>query len=102
MAFVVEPAPFGGLLIFYTHGHLFSVKTGLYDLADAARARGADIALYGHTHEPALTQIDGVWLFNPGALSYTRGGEGPTYGVLTIDADKVPHFEHRHFRPASL
>ena len=88
-------APFGGSLVFYTHGHLYGVKSGPYELADAAKARGADIALYGHTHCRALEQVDGVWLFNPGALSYTRGEGGSSYGVLTLEPGSAPVFAHR-------
>ena len=43
-------AAFGGVLFYYTHGNLYNVKNELDTLADAARARGADAALYGHTH----------------------------------------------------
>lgn len=43
-------APFGGVLFFYTHGHLYGVKSEYDRLAEAAQARGADVALFGHTH----------------------------------------------------
>lgn len=86
-------APFAGLLVFYTHGHLYQVKTGLYDLADAASARGAQIALYGHTHLPAYQVLDGIHLFNPGALSYSRTAAGGSYGKIHVE-NGVPSFAH--------
>lgn len=84
---------FGGLLIFYAHGNLHQVKNGMDALLTAAKYREADIALYGHTHLPAYQYIDGVHLFNPGALS---GGIGETssYGVITI-TDGKPVFVHK-------
>ena len=85
-------APFGGALFFYTHGHLYSVKSGLTELAEAAAAREAQAALFGHTHRQTLEERNGVILFNPGALS-THQGEGH-YGIATVQDGKVA-FEHR-------
>ena len=42
-------AAFDGVVVFYTHGHLYGVKYDLDTLADAAAARGANVALFGHT-----------------------------------------------------
>lgn len=77
-------APFAGTLVFYTHGHIYDVKSGLERLAAAAAARGAGVALFGHTHEPTLREVGGVWLFNPGSVS-TYAGRG-SFGVLTLGA----------------
>lgn len=60
---------FGGLAVYYTHGHLFGVKSGLEALAGAAASRGADLALFGHTHRPCKEILCGVTLFNPGAVA---------------------------------
>ena len=43
-------AAFDGVVVFYTHGHMYGVKYDLDTLADAAAARGANVALFGHTH----------------------------------------------------
>lgn len=51
-----------------THGHLFRVKLTLRPLAERARARGCDVALFGHTHRPYDAYESGVRLVNPGAL----------------------------------
>ena len=47
-------APFGGVLFFYTHGHHYGVKMGSERLAECAGERGADVALFGHTHRREL------------------------------------------------
>lgn len=86
-------APFGGVLFFYTHGDQYGVRNSLNRLARTARERGADVALYGHTHIAACEEIDGVTLFNPGSVGRPRQGE-PCYGVITIEEGRV-HFEHR-------
>ena len=66
--------------IFYTHGHIYQVKYGLETFIAAARDRHADIALFGHTHDPMTDYRDGLYLMNPGSLS---GSDG-TYGILDI------------------
>ena len=66
--------------IFYTHGHLYGVKSGLYTFACAARERGAQVALYGHTHNALTDYEDGLYIMNPGSLN----GWEATYGTLDI------------------
>lgn len=74
-------APFGGVLFFYTHGHLYDVKSGYERIRDYAAARGADVVLFGHTHNKALRRgLPGApALFNPGSVM-----SGACYGVITI------------------
>ena len=70
----------GGKQIFFTHGHLYDAKMGLYRLVCAARERQADILLFGHTHQPLTDYDDGVYILNPGSLH----GGGGTYGTVDI------------------
>lgn len=66
-----------GVNFYITHGHRHNVKmyTGL--LVRDARAAGADIALYGHTHEAERHQEpDGLWVLNPGSCGYYGGSAG--------------------------
>ena len=51
-------------------------------LASAARAEGAGLVLYGHTHTANLQQKDGITFLNPGALAFTSE---PSYAVLTAE-----------------
>ena len=69
---------------FSTHGHLYNVKHEpvLESLASAARAEGAGLVLYGHTHTANLQQKDGITFLNPGALVFTSE---PSYAVLTAE-----------------
>ena len=85
---------FDQCVIFYTHGHMYGVKYDLDTLTDAASARGAEIALFGHTHIPLAEQRGKVFLFNPGSCG--RSYTGPnTYGILTLDNGKVVSHEHK-------
>ena len=74
-------APFAGVLFFYTHGHHYGVKMGSERLAESAGARGADVALFGHTHVRELTRGVGAaaTVFNPCSLR-----DGGSYGVITV------------------
>jgi putative phosphoesterase len=66
--------------IFYTHGHNYGVKYGLYEVCMAARERKADIVLFGHTHNALTDYDDGLYIMNPGSLNGSRG----TYGYIDI------------------
>ena len=57
-----------GKKVLCTHGHYAQVKFGLEGLASAGRERGADLVLFGHTHEPLVLYEDGLTLFNPGSI----------------------------------
>lgn len=77
-----------GRKIFVTHGHLYSVKSGLNRLIDTARENGADIVLYGHSHIPDYSFHNGVYLVNPGSLSEPRQpGRRHTYAIINISID---------------
>ncbi len=65
--------------IFFTHGHLWSVKFTLTRVVYAAREREADILLFGHTHTPLATYEDGLHIVNPGSLGY-----GKSYATVDI------------------
>ena len=87
-------AAFDSVVIFYTHGHMYGVKYDLDTLAEAAAARGAEVALFGHTHIPPEEQHGTVLLFNPGSCG--RCYTGPdTYGVLTLADGRVLRAEHK-------
>ena len=79
-------AGFDQTVVFYTHGHMYGVKYDLDTLADAAAARGAEVALFGHSHIPHAEQRGNVFLFNPGSCG--RCYTGPENG-------KVTAYEHK-------
>ncbi len=76
----VEIFSVAGKKIFATHGHLYGVKGGIYRAVCAAREAGADILLFGHTHQPLEVYDEGLYILNPGSLrNYI-----PTYGYVDI------------------
>ena len=79
----IKQITLGGKSILLSHGHLWGVKSG-YDRAFAqARAVGADILLFGHTHQALCCQLeDGLWVLNPGSSR-------STYGLITLDEEGI-------------
>ncbi len=58
-----------GIKILITHGDRYGVKGSLYKLMLKAKEIGANLVLYGHTHVADVTEIDGITLINPGAMT---------------------------------
>jgi putative phosphoesterase len=79
----------GGKRLLLTHGHFFSVKFGLDELVEHAKLLGADIALFGHTHEPLLQASGNLILLNPGSASRPRAGTPACCAVLKIENDDI-------------
>lgn len=69
-----------GKTIFITHGHLYNAKFGYYNLICAAREQGADILLFGHTHQKYTGYEDGLYMMNPGSCH----GYMASYGYIDI------------------
>ena len=69
-----------GVRIFYTHGHIYSVKQRDDEILAAAHARKADILLYGHTHRAEERYQDGMYIVNPGSVR----GYGGSFAVIEI------------------
>ncbi len=82
---------------FLTHGHQYLVSMSLENLRAEGMARGADMIFFGHTHKPVAKKHEGVYLFNPGSLSYPRQeGRRPSYIVLTLLDDGAVEYEIKY------
>lgn len=78
----------GGKKLYLTHGHLCASPLSL---ALRAKERGADAALFGHTHEAMNETVCGVLLLNPGAAGdrmHGRGGSARA-SLLEIDGENL-------------
>ena len=67
----------GGVKILMCHGHSYNVKQGTEYYLSVARKKGADLALFGHTHTPFCLNYGDVTLLNPGSTSH--------YGWIEIE-----------------
>lgn len=70
-----------GNTVVAVHGHLFSVRYGLSELAAKADSVRANVAFYGHTHIAKTTCLGRVCFVNPGAVC-----EGD-YAVVSLTKD---------------
>lgn len=87
----------GDHLVFITHGHGYFVGMDEERLKKEARGRGADIAMYGHTHKPALTIEPDLVTLNPGSISYPRQkGRKPSYIMMEMDEQGETSYEIRY------
>ena len=90
---------FGEYNVMMMHGHTHSVKDDPeYAIAYAA-SRGADILLFGHTHQKyerylkADSTVRGVtlskpmWVLNPGSIGSSAGGY--SFGIITTRGKDV-------------
>ena len=78
-----------GLNCFFTHGHLYSVKSGITNLKEIAKTRNYDLVCFGHTHRTYLEEKEGIIFLNPGSLSTWRSNQNPTYAILSLTDDKI-------------
>ena len=75
-----------GVKVYMTHGHNQGVKSGTERLLAAARASGAQLVLYGHTHCPECRKDEtGMWVLNPG----TCGSSGGSVGLVTVCENEI-------------
>lgn len=83
----------GKYKVWMTHGHQYYVSMGTGRLREAARARGVDIVLFGHTHKPYVDVEDSPMLINPGSISYPRQeGRKASYIIMEIAKDGSARF----------
>lgn len=73
----------GGKKVLITHGDLFGVKHGLERIRHHGATRGADLVVFGHTHEQYAETSSRPILVNPGSL---RQGH---YCIIEIEGDAV-------------
>lgn len=105
--------PIGRQRIMLTHSHfpdravemesrkIDDWQPKLARLASMAKAHGATVLIYGHTHVPMALEYDGVWLINPGAIA--SGGHGQRQKVqsvakLRLSMDAPLSIEHIHLK----
>jgi putative phosphoesterase len=75
-----------GKKIFFTHGDLYGVKRTINNIYYKGKELGADIVLFGHTHEQMIEKDEELILMNPGSISLPRF-KGRYVGFIEIDED---------------
>jgi putative phosphoesterase len=75
----------GGVSIHVSHGHELGSPTPTRLLA----AYPAEVLVYGHTHRPLITRVEGRLVVNPGAAGPRRFDLEPSVALLTIRGGSV-------------
>ena len=83
-----------GFKVWITHGHLYMNETRqIAELAHWGQELEQDIVIFGHTHVPVFTQMNGIWLLNPGSPSRPREGSRAGFVILTLNQGQMPAVE---------
>lgn len=75
-----------GVRLLCVHGHNHGVKWGLHSFSNSVWCAGAQLGLYGHTHQPRWLEQRGMQILNPGSIG---SAQKPTYALVELDAGKV-------------
>ncbi|MCL2248844.1 MAG: metallophosphoesterase [Oscillospiraceae bacterium] len=78
--FVLEDKRF-----FMTHGHLYGVKMGKGRIISAAKERGVDALLFGHTHVQYYSTDEGFVVLNPGSVGDNKG----SYAIIELSSGEL-------------
>lgn len=83
--------------VMMTHGHRYYISMGSGRLKREAAAKGVDIVMYGHTHEPVIDISPNIIAINPGSLTFPRQeNRKPSYIIMEIDEKGEARFEVRY------
>ena len=74
-----------GKRLFLTHGHI-------YNGDNHPSLKEGDIIVHGHTHIPVAEQVDSFFVYNPGSITFPKGGVLPSYGIFEHNTLKVLDF----------
>ena len=78
-----------GFKVLLVHGHNHGVKRSTDRLQEHALERGADVCIFGHSHQAANFRVDKCLFLNPGSPHSPRTGD-PSCAVLTLKRGGVP------------
>ncbi len=75
-----------GQRLFLTHGHLYNANT-------RPPLKEDDVICHGHTHIPVAEKENGIFVFNPGSVTFPRNDFPASYGVFDNGTLSVISFE---------
>lgn len=85
-----------GVRMYITHSHHFGYYDREHRLAAQGRRENCQVVIYGHTHVPQAEKVDGIWLINPGSMTFPRDGNTPCYAKMIIEDDGSIHVDLIH------
>ncbi len=84
--------------IMLTHGHLFGIYEGYEKIINFMNEKDVQICFHGHTHIPAITNINNKLIINPGSTMFNRATyEFGTYAIISIDDNiDIKYYHHKN------
>lgn len=84
----------GNHKLYITHGHIQDIEYSDQKIFEKGKDTGANIVLFGHTHDPKFYTKEGIVMINPGSVSFPRSRTLyiPTYAILTLSDTIECHF----------
>jgi len=92
---------FANRSILLTHASPASIEEAIFldtpeaRLQELAEMAGTDVIIFGHSHQPFVRQVNGVWFINTGTVGRPAEGDPRAgYAVLTLSAKnlQVQHY----------
>lgn len=72
--------PYGNILV--VHGNSLGVSYDTNRLLYKTEEAGCVAACFGHTHIPFYHEFNGIYVMNPGSLTYPRDNTQGSYGII--------------------
>ena len=82
---------FGGVRLFIVHdiGSPQAIRPRLLSIIEGYAPH---VVIFGHTHKPFSSMVNGALFFNPGSATQARGGHKKSVGIIEIqDSRPVGH-----------
>jgi putative phosphoesterase len=76
----------GGARVAVIHGNQLSRRSAS---VAAARFRGADLVVFGHSHAPSVERMERTLTVNPGSAGRPRFGSPVTVALALVEAGRV-------------
>lgn len=81
--------------LFLTHGHI-------YNEANLPKLEKGDAFIYGHTHVPKAEKKDGIFIINPGSITFPKENSVNSYGILEDSTFKIKDLNGNVFKEIEL
>jgi len=76
-----------GTRLFLTHGHI-------YNSDNRPSLKVGDVIVHGHSHLPVAEKKGAQFIYNPGSITFPKGGNSASYGVFENNTFKVLSFSN--------
>ncbi|OPJ56309.1 metallophosphoesterase family protein [Alkalithermobacter paradoxus] len=78
-----------GYNVYLCHGHKHYVNSGIERIKQKAKDIGANIVVFGHTHEYMNHTEDDILFLNPASITSPRGGSKRGFIIMDIESESV-------------